>query len=42
MPAFRQHGGASTSGYRIGMRYWLTRAGIDHCEQLIPELLPLL
>ena len=32
----------STSGNRIGMRYRLTRAGIEHCETLIPKLLPLL
>ncbi len=32
----------STSGLRRGRRYWLTRAGIDHYEKLIPELLRLL
>ncbi len=32
----------STSGLRRGMRYRLTRAGIEHCERLIPRLLPLL
>ncbi len=32
----------STSGLRRGRRYRLTRDGIDHCEELIPRLLPLL
>ncbi len=31
-----------TSGLRRGMRYRLTRDGIEHCEKLIPRLLPLL
>ena len=32
----------ATSGLRRGMRYRLTPAGIEHCEKLIPRLLPLL
>ncbi len=32
----------STSGARRGKRYRLTRAGIEHCERLIPRFLPLL
>ncbi len=32
----------SRSGLRRGMRYRLTRDGVEHCETLIPRLLPLL